>query len=623
MNPQTSTVIATNGGSTTSLASLCIRSHQNSASPTVSSIVTPTSPPSATAATTTSSTTAKPNDKKRVHSDFVFGRILGEGSYSTVIYATEPASAQEYAVKVLDKRHIIKEKKVKYVSIEKDVLNRLNDHPFVVKLYYTFQDSHSLYFVLEFAKNGDMLGFIRKLGAFDYAATRWYAAEIISGVEYIHSMKVIHRDLKPENILLSEDMHIKITDFGTAKILDQQSPSTTTTTSPPPPPPPKNTDTDKQRNSFVGTAEYCSPELLNDRAASTASDVWAKITKLDFSFPDGFSPVARDLVSKILVLNPDDRPSIAEIKSHPFFEGIDWNKLHTTPPPSLVPFLPAASNHNSADWVSDYAVRNQEADDATELIPFLFHSIGATQDVEDPFRKPVGGQDDDYVEGSTPPVCAPPATVGAVLASLNLGSASAPTSPTNANAVVTGSPLWRSSSSSANGHYSSNGRNSQPPSVITPERRKTLERQQRLPVARLLRPNEVVLRFSSVSKRKGLFSKRRGLILTDSPRLFFYDEDKIVARSEISLEDFTGNAEGWVADIQRASGGLQLIILCFMTPIDHHAVSNQAASMKMIPLTVQPPVIATKGDIYTSKANIALYLPRSSLKFSAIIHPWV
>jgi hypothetical protein len=95
--------------------------------------------------------------------DFQFGRTLGEGSYSTVVAATDRSTLKEYAIKMLDKRHIIKEKKVKYVNIEKNTLNRLGDHPGVVKLYFTFQDETTLYFVLDLAVNGELLGYIKKV----------------------------------------------------------------------------------------------------------------------------------------------------------------------------------------------------------------------------------------------------------------------------------------------------------------------------------------------------------------------------------------------------------------------------------------------------------------------------
>lgn len=104
--------------------------------------------------------------------DFNFGRTLGEGSYSTVLAATDRQNLKEYAIKVLDKRHIIKEKKVKYVNIERDTLNRLTDHPGVVRLYYTFQDERSLYFVLDLASGGELLGVLKKLGSFDVECSR-------------------------------------------------------------------------------------------------------------------------------------------------------------------------------------------------------------------------------------------------------------------------------------------------------------------------------------------------------------------------------------------------------------------------------------------------------------------
>jgi len=95
--------------------------------------------------------------------DFQFGRTLGEGSYSTVVAATDRSTLKEYAIKMLDKRHIIKEDKVKYVNIEKNTLNRLGEHPGIVKLYFTFQDETTLYFVLDLAVNGELLGFIKKV----------------------------------------------------------------------------------------------------------------------------------------------------------------------------------------------------------------------------------------------------------------------------------------------------------------------------------------------------------------------------------------------------------------------------------------------------------------------------
>ena len=299
--------------------------------------------------------------------DFSYGRTLGEGSYSTVVCAKDRHTGKEYAVKILDKRHIIKEKKVKYVNIEKDALNRLTDHPGVVRLYYTFQDQQSLFFVLDLASNGELLGVLKRTTTFNEECTRFYGAEILDTIDYMHARGVIHRDLKPENVLLDDQMHVKITDFGTAKMIEL------------PKRPPQGVSADTHEagnlldgsesnnaNSFVGTAEYVSPELLTDKNACKASDLWAlgciiyqllagrppfkaaneyltfqKIVALDYKFPTGFPAGAKDLVERLLVLDPASRLSIENIKNHEFFDGIAWGRgLWRQKPPKLKAFVP-------------------------------------------------------------------------------------------------------------------------------------------------------------------------------------------------------------------------------------------------------------------------------------------
>ncbi|KAL8668568.1 MAG: hypothetical protein Q9168_006806 [Polycauliona sp. 1 TL-2023] len=305
---------------------------------------------------------------KKGFRDFQFGRTLGEGSYSTVMAATDRDTGREFAIKVLDKKHIIKEKKVKYVNVEKDTLNRLTEHPGVVRLYYTFQDERSLYFVLDLASNGELLGVLKRLTTFDYDCTRFYGAEILDTIDFMHAQGVIHRDLKPENVLLDEHMHVKITDFGTAKLLDpmkgaQHADGITEAA--------ELLDGSEQNkaNSFVGTAEYVSPELLRDKTACKASDLWAfgciiyqlfagrppfkagneyltfqKILNLEYGFPTGFPEVAKDLVERLLVLEPTSRLSIEHIKNHEFFEGVKWGReLWKQRPPKLQSFTPGTS----------------------------------------------------------------------------------------------------------------------------------------------------------------------------------------------------------------------------------------------------------------------------------------
>lgn len=293
--------------------------------------------------------------------DFDFKEELGTGSYSTVVAASDRQTLRQYAIKILDKAHIIKEGKVKYVEIEKNTLTRLGDHPGIIHLYYTFQDRASLFFVLDYAPNGELLQLIKRMGSINEEGARYYAAQLLDAIEYMHSKGVIHRDLKPENILLDYKMRIKITDFGTAKLVEAD-PSTNDY-------PIENCRAD----SFVGTAEYVSPELLSQKSQGHGADIWAfgcvlyqmiagappfqgstqyltfqRIVKYQWSPPPGFPVVVRDLLKNVFV-GPRRRYRLPEIKAHPFFENQDWSPRviwHSTPP-RLVPYKPTSQSMTS------------------------------------------------------------------------------------------------------------------------------------------------------------------------------------------------------------------------------------------------------------------------------------
>ncbi|KAF1799726.1 kinase-like domain-containing protein [Mucor lusitanicus] len=292
---------------------------------------------------------------RRIVTDFDYGEILGEGSYSTVLIGRDKRTGKQYAIKRLDKAHIVKNNKVKYVMIERDALSRMN-HPGIVKLYWTYKDNRSLYFVLDLAKNGELYTYIRRLAPFDGETTKFYAAEILLSIEHIHSRGVIHRDIKPENILLDDNLHIKVTDFGSAKIITENENAAAG----------DGENTSASARSFVGTAEYVSPELLRSDAVSKEADLWAfgcviyqmlsgkspfkaatdylifqKIKSLDYVMPDEFPPAAKDIVQRLLTSEPEKRfgsaatGGIAAIKEHPFFEGIDWDNIFTSTAPPL------------------------------------------------------------------------------------------------------------------------------------------------------------------------------------------------------------------------------------------------------------------------------------------------
>ncbi|KAH9069825.1 kinase-like protein [Lactarius deliciosus] len=282
--------------------------------------------------------------------DFEFGDILGEGSYSTVIHGTHRATRQEYAIKVLDKGHLKRNNKLHTALAEKNTLVRLGSgHPGIVRLHWAFQDDWSLYFVLDLARNGELQSRISRMGSLSTACARYYTAQLVDALDYMHLRGVIHRDLKPENLLLDDDFRIKVTDFGTGKLIDV--------------PPERATKT------FVGTAQYVSPELLEANETSKSSDLWAlgcvlyqmiagrfafqglseyltwqKIKQLDYTFPEGFDPEAADLVRRLLVRDPLERLgaglagsdySMDELRAHPFFVSIRWDTLWDDEAPPL------------------------------------------------------------------------------------------------------------------------------------------------------------------------------------------------------------------------------------------------------------------------------------------------
>ncbi|XP_056639996.1 3-phosphoinositide-dependent protein kinase 1 isoform X1 [Diorhabda sublineata] len=298
--------------------------------------------------------------RKRSTSDYIFGKVLGEGSFSTVYLAKDIHTNKEHAIKVVEKAHVIREKKTEAIMREKEVLRILgNACPYFVRLYWTFQDSDRLYFVLSYAKNGDVLSQIDKHTHLSIECTRYYLAELILGLEYLHSKNIIHRDLKPENLLFDENWHILITDFGSAKIVSSENGHEERNNIRS-----ENKYPYRRRNSFVGTAQFVSPEMLAETASSFASDLWAlgciayqmaygqmpftggseyiifqKILKLDYTFSEDFPRGVKDLVEQLLVLEPNNRLGARDercyssLRQHSFFSVLNWDDLG--PPPKI------------------------------------------------------------------------------------------------------------------------------------------------------------------------------------------------------------------------------------------------------------------------------------------------
>ncbi|VAH66547.1 unnamed protein product [Triticum turgidum subsp. durum] len=342
----------------------------------------PSNPSSASASASASPTAASPTaggggiafrapQEQFTAADFELGKIYGVGSYSKVVRARKKDTGNVYALKIMDKKFITKENKISYVKMERIVLDQL-DHPGVIRLFFTFQDTYSLYMALESCEGGELFDQIVRKGRLSEDEARFYAAEIVDILEYLHSVGLIHRDVKPENLLLTSDGHIKIADFGSVK------PTVDTPIKVLP------NSTNERACTFVGTAAYVPPEVLNSAPATFGNDLWAlgctlfqmlsgsspfkdasewlifqRIIARDLRFPEFFSDEARDLIDKLLDVDPTKRPGAgpdgyASLKKHPFFRGIDWKNIRKTraPKPAVEANANEDEDNQDSDWLS-------------------------------------------------------------------------------------------------------------------------------------------------------------------------------------------------------------------------------------------------------------------------------
>ncbi|MGH0174364.1 UNVERIFIED_CONTAM: hypothetical protein FKN15_067825 [Acipenser sinensis] len=271
-------------------------------------------------------------------SQFELLKVLGQGSYGKVFLVRKikgTDTGQLYAMKALKKATLKVRDRVRS-KMERDILAEVN-HPFIVKLHYAFQTEGKLYLILDFLRGGDLFTWLSKEVMFTEEDVKFYLAELALALDHLHSLGIIYRDLKPENILLDEEGHIKITDFGLSK---------------------EAIDHDKRAYSFCGTIEYMAPEVVNRRGHTQSADWWsfgvlmfemltgslpfqgkdrketmALILKAKLGMPQFLSPDVQGLLRALFKRNPTNRlgagpDGVEEIKRHPFFAPIDWNKLY-------------------------------------------------------------------------------------------------------------------------------------------------------------------------------------------------------------------------------------------------------------------------------------------------------
>ncbi|KAI8608688.1 kinase-like domain-containing protein [Chytriomyces sp. MP71] len=138
----------------------------------------------------------KPKAKFQI-SDLSIDRTLGTGSFGRVHMVRLKATGKYYAMKVLKKNEVVKMKQVEHTINEKNILERL-DYPFLVFMLGTMQDSHNLYFILEYVQGGEVFSFLRRSGRFQNSVAKFYSCEVVLAFEYLHARDIIYRDLKPE-----------------------------------------------------------------------------------------------------------------------------------------------------------------------------------------------------------------------------------------------------------------------------------------------------------------------------------------------------------------------------------------------------------------------------------------
>lgn len=196
---------------------------------------------------------------------------LGNGNYSSIYRAKRKADGQTFALKLVEKAQVDKIKKRhpnvhNEIKMEKRALAKLQDgprgeHPNLIKMFRTFQDYYTLYYMMELCEGGEMWAqTLSPDGAragvpVHHSLARFWVSELVDAVEHVHACGLVHRDIKPENMMLTADGHVKLIDFGTAKDL---------------------VDTDLNGPEFVGTPEFMAPEMVESKSTTSyAADLWA------------------------------------------------------------------------------------------------------------------------------------------------------------------------------------------------------------------------------------------------------------------------------------------------------------------------------------------------------------
>ncbi|KAJ7507586.1 Pkinase-domain-containing protein [Mycena galericulata] len=307
-------------------------------------------------------------------SSFVKVKMLGKGDVGKVYLVREKKTDKLFAMKVLSKKEMIERKKIKRALTEQEILATAN-HPFIVTLYHSFQSEGYLFFCMEYCMGGEFFRALqtRPGKCLPEDASRFYAAEVVAALEYLHLMGFIYRDLKPENILLHQSGHIMLSDFDLAK--QSSDPGSMpvmiqSETNGVPLVDTMSCTAHFRTNSFVGTEEYIAPEVIAAQGHTAAVDWWtlgiliyemiyattpfkgperndtfANIRDNPVHFRDTpkVTQAGKDCVTRLLDKRERTRlgskSGASEVKQHKWFAKINWGLLRNTRPP----IVPSAS----------------------------------------------------------------------------------------------------------------------------------------------------------------------------------------------------------------------------------------------------------------------------------------
>ena len=246
---------------------------------------------------------------------------IGKGGFGEVWKVNHKKTGDTYVIKVLDKESLKLQNLISQLNLEIRIMYKCH-HPHLMQLINHYEDDDNFFMIMPYASRGQLYTLLRKSTRFDQRTTAQFIRETISAVKYLHEHHVIHRDIKPENILLDQNYRVKLSDFGWSNFCDEN----------------------ETRKTFCGTPEYLSPEMVKKLPHDYRVDIWSlgvllfeclagyppftgqseeelfkNIKQVKIHWPIDFPPLAKNLVMKILKLNPKERPSLDEILKHSWF----------------------------------------------------------------------------------------------------------------------------------------------------------------------------------------------------------------------------------------------------------------------------------------------------------------